>query len=120
MASFKYDSKITLEIEGHRYIIDGINKNVIEAVKQITQDSMQIAMKLQQEEKDSDSLQQQIDEMNRICWSFLVSILGNSEAEKLMAGRVKDILYLNDLCQYILQEITNAKTARIHRLMGRS
>ena len=34
--------------------------------------------------------------------------------------RVDDVAYLSDVCQYILQEITAAKTARINRMMGRS
>lgn len=47
-----------------------------------------------------------------ICKDFLARFLVYLGYEELMSDRVDDVAYLSDVCQYILQEITAAKTAR--------
>ena len=119
MASFKSNTQIPLEIDGHQFVIDGISKTVMTAVQTITKQSSELAARKTETEDNTDLLKQ-VDEMAAICKEFLISILGLAGYDELMADRVDDVAYLSDVCQYILQEITAAKTARINRMMGRS
>ena len=119
MASFKSSTQIPLDIDGHQFVIDGISKTVMTAVQAITKQSAELAAQKVAVE-DSTQLLKQVDDMAVICKDFLVSVLGLVGYEELMADRVDDVTYLSDVCQYILQEITTAKTARINRMMGRS
>lgn len=119
MASFKSNTQIPLEIDGHQFVIDGISKAVMEAVQMITQRSTELVTR--NVDKDSSAqLLEQVDDMAAICKDFLISILGLVGYEELMTDRVDDVAYLSDVCQYILQEITEAKTVRINRMMGRA
>lgn len=119
MASFKSNTQIPLEIDGHQFVIDGISKTVMTAVQMITRQSAELAaQKLDPE--DNAQLLEQVDDMAVICKDFLASVLGLVGYEELMSDRVDDVAYLSDVCQYILQEITATKTARINRMMGRS
>ena len=119
MASFKSNTQIPLEIDGHQFVIDGISKAVMEAVQMITQRSTELVTR-NIDKDNSAQLLEQVDDMAAICKDFLISILGLVGYEELMMDRVDDVAYLSDVCQYILQEITAAKTARINRMMGKS
>ena len=119
MASFKSSTQIPLDIDGHQFVIDGISKTVMTAVQTITKQSAELVDR-KVDEADSTQLLDQVDEMAAICKDFLTSVLGLVGYEELMADRVDDVAYLSDVCQYIMQEITAAKTARINRMMGRS
>ena len=117
MASFKSNTQIPLEIDGHQFVIDGISKTVMTAVQMITRQSAELAAQKLDPEDNAQLLEQ---DMAVICKDFLASVLGLVGYEELMSDRVDDVAYLSDVCQYILQEITAAKTARINRMMGRS
>lgn len=119
MASFKSNTQIPLEIDGHQFVIDGISKVVMEAVQMITQRSTELVTR-NIDKEDRPQLLEQVDDMAAICKDFLISILGLVGYEELMADRVEDVAYLSDVCQYILQEITAAKTARMNRMMGKA
>lgn len=43
MASFKSNTQIPLEIDGHQFVIDGISKTVMTAVQMITRQSAELA-----------------------------------------------------------------------------
>ena len=119
MASFKSNTQIPLDIDGHQFVIDGISKTVMTAVQVITKRSAELVDR-KIDANNSVQLLEQVDDMAAICKDFLISILGVVGYEELMSDRVDDVAYLSDVCQYILQEITAAKTARINRMMGRS
>jgi len=119
MASFKSNTQIPLDIDGHQFVIDGISKNVMTTVQAITQRSAELVDR-KIDANDSAQLLEQVDEVATICKEFLMSVLGAAGYEELMSDRVDDVAYLSDVCQYILQEITAAKTARINRMMGRA
>ena len=119
MASFKSNTQIPLDIDGHQFVIDGISKTVMTAVQVITKRSAELVDR-KRDANTSVQLLEQVDDMADICKDFLISILGLVGYEELMSDRVDDVAYLSDVCQYILQEITAAKTARINRMMGRS
>lgn len=119
MASFKSNTQIPLDIDGHQFVIDGISKTVMTAVQVITKQSAELVDR-KIDANNSVQLLEQVDDMAAICKDFLISILGLVGYEELMSDRVDDVAYLSDVCQYILQEITAAKTARINRMMGRS
>ena len=116
MASFKSNTQIPLEIDGHQFVIDGISKTVMTAVQMITRQSAELAA----QKLDPEDNAQLLEQVAVICKDFLASVLGLVGYEELMSDRVDDVAYLSDVCQYILQEITAAKTARINRMMGRS
>lgn len=42
MASFKSNTQIPLEIDGHQFVIDGISKTVMTAVQMITRQSAEL------------------------------------------------------------------------------
>ena len=119
MASFKSNTQIPLDIDGHQFVIDGISKTVMTAVQVITKRSAELVDR-KIDANNSVQLLEHVDDMAAICKDFLISILGLVGYEELMSDRVDDVAYLSDVCQYILQEITAAKTARINRMMGRS
>ncbi len=119
MASFKSNTQIPLDIDGHQFVIDGISKTVMTAVQVITKRSAELVDR-KIDANNSVQLLEQVDDMAAICKDFLISILGLVGYEELMSDRVDDVAYLSDVCQYILQEITAAKIARINRMMRRS
>lgn len=116
MGAFNFKNKLTLDIEGNKFIIDTSSTKIVEAHQKLVNDSLALVQASKETEENAlDNFPDNVKELIRLSSEYIKAVIGEEGFEKVFKNRILDYNDLSDLVMYICNEITTFKQNRMNK-----